>query len=75
MEAIQVRSNSDSVIITIDRNIVNESEVIAFFKWLNIEKLAKEADFSNEILDLSKVINRNIWDKLKNDINFKNRIC
>jgi hypothetical protein len=70
MESIKVRSSKNNIKITIDRNIINENDIMSLIRRLNIEKLAKEADFEPEVVELSKEINHNTWEKVKKERNF-----
>jgi hypothetical protein len=70
MEAIKVRSTKNNIQITIDKNIINEKDIMSLIRRLNIEQLTKEADFEAEVVELSKDIKHNIWEKVKKERNF-----
>ena len=70
MEAIKISSTKNNVKITIDRNIISENDIISLIRRLNIEKLINEADSEPELINMSKEINHNIWEKVKKEISF-----
>lgn len=72
MEAIKVKSTKNNIKITIDKNIMDKDDIMSVINRLKIEKLIKEAEFDESILDIAEDIKFKIWDEVKKDVNFKN---
>lgn len=65
MQAIEVKSTDDKVIITIDKKSVNIDFLSNLLNKFRVEQLIKKANFDEEILKLSREIKQDWWKKNK----------
>ncbi len=65
MQAIEVKSTDDKIIITIDRGAVDIDFLTNLLNKFRVEQLIKKANFDEEILKLSKEIKQDWWQKNK----------
>jgi len=54
MEALEMQTMDDKIIITINKKATDSNFLINFFNRLRIEELIKKAEFKSEILKLEK---------------------
>ncbi len=66
MEAIEVKSTDDKVIITIDKEAVDIDFLANLLNKFRVEQLIQKANFDEEILKLSKEIKQKWWKRNKN---------
>lgn len=65
MQAIEVKSTDDKVIITIDKREIDIDFLMKLLNKFRVEQLIKKANFDEEILKLSKEIKQDWWKKNK----------
>ncbi len=65
MEALEIKSFDDKIVITISKKSVNPDFVVNLLNYLRIEELIRKADFKKEILQIGKEIQREWWRKNK----------
>jgi len=65
MEAFEIKSTKDKLIITVDRSTVDARVVTNLVKRLRVEQLVKKADFDDDILELAERIKKDWWKKNK----------
>lgn len=65
MQAIEVKSTDDKVIITIDKKAIDIDFLTHLLNKFRVEQLIEKANFDEEILKLSKEIKRDWWKKNK----------
>ncbi|MFQ5823330.1 MAG: hypothetical protein ACE5JB_04675 [bacterium] len=65
MQAIEVKSTNDKVIITIDKEAVDIDFLTNLLNKFRVEQLIKKANFDEEIIKLSKEIKQDWWKKNK----------
>lgn len=65
MEAVEVTSLKDKVVISIDKSLVSKEYLLNLLSRLQLENLIMKANFDENILDISEEIKRNWWGKNK----------
>lgn len=65
MEAVEVTSLKDRVVISVDKSVVSKEYLLNLLERLQLENLAKKADFDEEVLEISEEIKRNWWEENK----------
>jgi hypothetical protein len=65
MEAIEIKSTKDKLIITINRSAVDAKFLSNLLERLRIEQLVQKANFNDDILELSEKIKKDWWKKNK----------
>ena len=65
MQAIEVKSTDDKIIISIDKKSVDIDFLTNLLNKFRVEQLIKKANFDEEILKLSKSIKQDWWKKNK----------
>ncbi|MCH7677715.1 hypothetical protein IH879_22580 [candidate division KSB1 bacterium] len=65
MQAIEVKSTDDKIIISIDKKSVDIDFLTNLLNKFRVEHLIKKANFDEEILKLSKSIKQDWWKKNK----------
>ncbi|MBN8682547.1 MAG: hypothetical protein J0L99_07835 [Chitinophagales bacterium] len=61
MTALRIQQNEDSIQVTLDKKYFSEEEVLQVLNFLNIEILAKKADFQEDIEQLGEEVKQNWW--------------
>lgn len=61
MKGLNIQSKSNQIIITISKNKFDENYLLNMIERMNIEYLAKKADFDERVLDIAEEINENWW--------------
>lgn len=67
MQAIEVKSTDDKIIISIDKKSVDIDFLTNLLNKFRFEHLIKKANFDEEILKLSKSIKQDWWKKNKEE--------
>lgn len=65
MEAFEIKTTKDKLIITVDRSAVDVRAVTNLVKRLRVEQLVKKANFDDDILELAERIKKDWWKKNK----------
>jgi hypothetical protein len=65
MEAVEITSSKDRVVISIDKSLVSKEYLLNLLDRLQVENLAKKADFDEKILEISEEIKSNWWKENK----------
>ncbi len=65
MEAVEVTSLKDRVVISIDKSLVSKEYLLNLLDRLQFENLLKKADFDEKVLDISEEIKSNWWKENK----------
>jgi len=65
MKAIQIKSNKDKFLITLDKSYFDKETLYNFLDKLRIEYLAKRIDFDESIEDLGDEIKNDWWKRNK----------
>lgn len=65
MEAVEVTSLKDRVIISVDKSLVSKEYLLNLLDRLQLENLAQKADFDEKVLEISEEIKKNWWKKNK----------
>jgi hypothetical protein len=65
MEAVEVTSLKDRMVISIDKSLVSKEYLLNLLNRLYLEGLAKKADFDEEVLEVSEEIKSNWWKENK----------
>ena len=61
MNAIEVQTNSDRYIISIDKSLMDKDILFSFLERLKLEQLARKVNFDESILEIGDEINNNWW--------------
>ncbi len=65
MEAVEITSSKDRVVISIDKSLVSKEYLLNLLDRLQVENLAKKADFDEKVLEISEEIKSNWWKENK----------
>ena len=65
MEAVEVTSLKDRVIISIDKSLIDKEYLLNLLDRLQVESLSQKANFDEKVLDISEEIKRNWWKENK----------
>ncbi|MCK4763520.1 MAG: hypothetical protein KAW12_15075 [Candidatus Aminicenantes bacterium] len=65
MEAVEVTSLKDRVVINIDKSLISKEYLLSLLNRLQLENLIKKADFDKKILGIPKEIKSNWWKENK----------
>ena len=65
MEAVEVTSLKDRLVISIDKSLVSKEYLLNLLNRLYLEDLAKKADFDEKVLEISEEIKSNWWKENK----------
>jgi hypothetical protein len=65
MEAVEVTSLKDRVIISIDKSLINKEYLLNLLDRLQVESLSQKANFDEKVLDISEEIKKNWWKENK----------
>ena len=61
MEAVEVTSLKDRVVISVDKSLVSKEYLLNLLDRLQLENLAQKADFDEKVLEISEEIKKNWW--------------
>lgn len=61
MQAMNIQSLGDSIVITIKKELIAYETFIKLFERLRIEELIGKAEFKNEVIDLADQIKKEWW--------------
>lgn len=65
MDAIEVTSLKNRMVISVDKSLISKESLLNFLERLQIENLARKANFDESVLEISEEIKRNWWEKNK----------
>ena len=65
MNAIEIESNADRYVISIDKHSIDKSVLFEILERLQIEKLAQKINFGDDIIALGEEINHSWWQQNK----------
>ena len=65
MEAVEVTSLKDRLVISIDKSLVSKEYLLNLLNRLYLEDLSKKADFDEKVLEISEEIKSNWWKENK----------
>ena len=65
MEAIEVTSLKNRMVISVDKSLISKESLLNFLERLQIENLARKANFDESVLEISEEIKRNWWKENK----------
>ena len=65
MNAIEIESNADRYVISIDKHSIDKSVLFEILERLQVEKLAQKINFSDDIIALGEEINHSWWQQNK----------
>lgn len=71
MKGLNIQSEKNQIVIKIDRDTFDKNYLLSLLERMNVEQLAKKADFDESILDVADEIKKNWW-KEKGDNFIKN---
>lgn len=67
MEAVEVTSLKDKLVISIDKSLVSKEYLLSLLNRLQLENLVKKADFDEKVLEVSEAIKTNWWKENKDN--------
>ncbi len=67
MEALEIKSTKDRMIISIDKSSIDSDYIIELMERLKVETLAKKVDFNKGILKLADEIKKKWWKENKDE--------
>lgn len=65
MEAVEVTSVENRLVISIDKSLVSKDYLLNLLDRLQTESLIKKADFNERVLEISEEIKSNWWKENK----------
>jgi hypothetical protein len=65
MEAVEVTSLRDRVVISIDKSLIDKESLLNLLDRLQVENLSQKANFDEKVLNISEEIKRNWWKENK----------
>jgi hypothetical protein len=68
MQAIEIDSQKDRYLISIQKDVFEQDELLNILKLLRVESLAQSANIGDEIFEIEKRINQDWW--VKNEHRF-----
>ena len=63
MEAVEIKSTKNRMIISIDKSSIDSDYIIELTERLRVETLAKRVDFDKKMLKLADEIKKKWWEK------------
>lgn len=66
MEAMEIKSTKDRMIISIDKSSVDSDYIIELMERLKVEAIAKKVNFNRDILKIADEIKKKWWEENKN---------
>ncbi len=66
MQAIEIDSQKERYLISIPKDVFDQSELLGILQLLRVESLAQKANIGDEVFEVEKQINQNWWEKNKN---------
>lgn len=63
MNNFSIQSSGNKAVITVDLSFINIDSLNRLFDRLKIEQLVKQANFSDEVMEIGKEIKQNWWQK------------
>jgi hypothetical protein len=65
LQGIGIESTNDKINVSFDKEAIDEQVLLSWLQFLELELLSKDVDFSKELLNLSKEIKSEMWNKEK----------
>lgn len=65
MEALEVTSLKDRLVISIDKTLISKEYLLNLLNRLQVENLATKADFDEKVMDIAEEIKTGWWKKNK----------
>jgi len=65
MDAIEVTSLKNRMVISVDKALISKETLLDFLDRLQIENLARKANFDESVLEISENIKENWWKENK----------
>jgi hypothetical protein len=63
MNNFSIQSSGNKAVITVDLSFINIESLNRLFDRLRLEQLVKQANFSDEVIEIGKEIKQNWWQK------------
>lgn len=65
LQGIGIESTNDKINVSFDKEAIDEQVLLSWLQFLELELLSKDVDFNKELLNLSKEIKSEMWNKEK----------
>jgi hypothetical protein len=66
MTALTIENTPERVLISIDKTLINTEALTKIIRFLELETMAQEIDFSPELVELGHSIKQEWWQENKN---------
>ena len=66
MNALTIENTSERVLISIDKTLINTEALTKIIRFLELETMAQQIDFSPELIELGHSIKQEWWQENKN---------
>jgi hypothetical protein len=66
MNAINIKTIKDQVVIKVDSSLINIDFLNKLYSRVRVEELAKKAKFDNKVVKIGEEIKKDWWKKNKN---------
>lgn len=66
MTALTIENTPERVLISIDKTLINTEALTKIIRFLELETMAQEIDFSPELVELGRTIKQEWWQENKN---------
>ena len=61
MAGLNIQTENDQIIIQLSKDCFDENYILNLLERINIEYLAKKANFNDKVFDVAKEINEKWW--------------
>ena len=65
MQSVQIKSTKDHLLISIDKKLMGQEELLRVFDYFQVEKLAQKAQLNDEISEVGEQMKADWWEKNK----------
>jgi hypothetical protein len=66
MNALTIENTSERLFISIDKTLINTETLTSIIRFLELETMAQQINFSPEIIELGNTIKQDWWQQNKN---------
>ena len=65
MQSVQIKSTKDHLLISLDKKLMGQEELLRVFDYFQVEKLAQKAQLNDEISEVGEQMKADWWEKNK----------
>jgi hypothetical protein len=66
MNALTIENTSERLFISIDKTLINTETLTSIIRFLELETMAQQINFSPEIIELGNTLKQDWWQQNKN---------